>query len=101
LFVWQICVADAARGQGLGVQLIAAVLERSACEHVRQVECTITEANAASWALFHKVAGALDADLTSQPHFMRDTHLDGQHESEIRVTIGPFTTSGSRSAKAA
>jgi L-2,4-diaminobutyric acid acetyltransferase len=101
LFVWQVCVADAARGHGLGRRLITSVLKRPNCADVRHVECTITKANAASWALFSKVARAMDADLESQPHFLRDTHLDGLHESEIRVTIGPFETKGVRSAKAA
>jgi L-2,4-diaminobutyric acid acetyltransferase len=90
LFVWQVCVAEAARGQGLGRKLIAAVLERPGCADVRHVECTITKANAPSWALFRKVAQGLDADLTSQPQFLREAHLNGQHDSEIRVTIGPF-----------
>ena len=101
LFVWQVCVADAARGHGLGRRLITSVLERPDCADLRHVECTITKANVASWALFRKVARALDADLKSQPHFLRDTHLDGLHESEIRVTIGPFETNGPRSTKAA
>jgi L-2,4-diaminobutyric acid acetyltransferase len=101
LFVWQVCVADAARGQGLGNRLITSVLARPDFADLRHVECTITKANTASWALFRKVARVLDADLKSQPHFLRDTHLDGLHESEIRVTIGPFNATSPRSAKAA
>ncbi|MFT5869937.1 MAG: L-2,4-diaminobutyric acid acetyltransferase [Paracoccaceae bacterium] len=101
LFVWQVCVTDAARGLGLGQRLINSVLERPVCEQVRNVECTITKQNAASWALFHKVARTLNADLKSQPHFLRDTHLGGLHESEFRVTIGPFEANSPRSAKAA
>ncbi|MGV8988321.1 MAG: diaminobutyrate acetyltransferase [Cypionkella sp.] len=101
LFVWQVCVAEAARGCGLGQRLITSVLARPKAAKLRHVDCTITKTNAASWALFRKVARALDADLKSEPHFLRETHLDGEHESEIRVTIGPFETSGARSAKAA
>jgi len=101
LFVWQVCVADAARGQGLGLRLIQSVLERSGSANLRNVECTITKTNAASWALFRSVARELDAGITTQPHFLREIHLDGQHDSEIRVTIGPFETSDKRSAKAA
>ncbi len=90
LFVWQICVADAARGHGLGQELIAAVLARPENAGLRHVECTITPSNAASWSLFHKVADNLNADLKSQPHFLSETHMDWQHESELRVIIGPF-----------
>lgn len=92
LFVWQICVAEAARGHGLAQDLITKVLARPENQDLSKVECTITASNAASWALFGKVAQALDASLTSRPHFLHETHLDGQQESEIRVTIGPFRT---------
>ena len=92
LFVWQICVADAARGQGLAQRLISAVLARSENAALHHVECTITPSNSASWALFGKVADTLEADLNSQPHFLSETHLSGLQESEMRVTIGPFET---------
>lgn len=101
LFVWQVCVAGSARRQGLGQRLIASVLARPGNAGLRHVECTITKTNAASWSLFRKVARRLDADLSSRPHFLRDTHLDGQHESEICVTIGPFDASDARAAQAA
>ncbi|MDZ4095225.1 MAG: diaminobutyrate acetyltransferase [Paracoccaceae bacterium] len=101
LFVWQVCVTDAARGQGVASRLISSVLKRPGCRDVRHVECTITTENAASWALFRKVACELEADLISHPHFLRETHLDGRHDREHRVTIGPFEASGLRQAKAA
>lgn len=101
LFVWQVCVTASARGQGLGQRLIATVLARPKNAGLCRVECTITRTNAASWSLFRKLAWGLDADLKSEPHFLRQTHLDGQHESEIRVSIGPFDSNGARSAQAA
>lgn len=101
LFVWQVCVDSAARGRGVAQRLITSVLERSSCAKVRRVECTITKSNTASWSLFQGVADALDTELTSQQHFLRDVHLDGQSESEIRVTIGPYSLSSMRSLKAA
>ncbi|MDO9527391.1 MAG: diaminobutyrate acetyltransferase [Gemmobacter sp.] len=101
LFVWQVCVADVARGKGLAKRLIESVLKRPENCGLRFVECTITRSNTASWSLFHSVARSFDAALQSQPHFLRDTHLDGQHDSEIRVTIGPFDLNGTRSAQAA
>ena len=44
-FVWQVCVSDAARGQGLGRRLIGDVLARPACRSVTTVQCTITHDN--------------------------------------------------------
>ena len=90
LFVWQICVGQRARGQGLGRRLIGDVLARRTSSHIRYLECTITEANAASWALFDSVARAMDAETRRSELFSRDIHFDGAHDSEIAVTIGPF-----------
>ncbi|NDV86777.1 diaminobutyrate acetyltransferase [Aurantimonas aggregata] len=90
LFVWQVCVSEKARGQGLARRLIASVLARDVCSDVRVVHSTITEANKASWALFGSIADSLEADLNRQPHFERDDHFDGRHETEYLVSIGPF-----------
>lgn len=89
-FVWQVCVAEKARGRGLAKQLINAVLARRACAGVTRVQSTITDGNAASWALFGAIASMLDTDLDRQPHFRRDDHFAGRHDTEFLVTIGPF-----------
>lgn len=89
-FVWQVCVAEAARGKGLAKRLINAVLARKVCGAVCTVQSTITSDNKPSWALFGSIAETLDADLVRQPHFKRDTHFAGKHETEFLVTIGPF-----------
>jgi len=90
LFVWQVCVGAAGRGQGLGGKLIGAVLARPHCARIRNIACTITRDNAASWALFGSVARKLGAPLNHAEHFTRDDHFGGQHDSELAVTIGPF-----------
>lgn len=90
LFVWQICVSEAARGQGMARRLIVDALARPCNAHIRQIACTITEDNAASWALFSAVARALDAPLQQTERFDRDAHFAGQHASELGVIIGPF-----------
>lgn len=90
LFVWQVVVSNAARGQGLGKQLVGNVLMRPSNKHIRRVACTITDANKASWALFGSIAGTLNAPLRRDEHFTRDAHFAGQHDSEFAVTIGPF-----------
>lgn len=90
LFVWQICVSDAARGQGAGKRLIEDVLARPCNAHIRHVACTITEDNTASWALFAAVARSLKAPLQKAERFLKDAHFGGRHASEFAVTIGPF-----------
>lgn len=89
-FVWQVCVAEKARGKGLAKRLINAVLARKACGGVTRVQSTITRDNKPSWALFGSIADTLDTDLARKPHFKRDDHFAGKHETEFLVTIGPF-----------
>jgi L-2,4-diaminobutyric acid acetyltransferase len=90
LFVWQVCVADKARGRGLAKRLIAAVLSRQVCENVTRLQSTITSGNGPSWALFGSLAEMLGSTLVRQPHFKRDDHFAGRHDTEFLVTIGPF-----------
>lgn len=90
LFVWQVCVDQVAQGQGLGRRLIGDVLSRPACRRVTMLECTITEDNEPSWALFRSIARRLGAQLGQVEHFARDDHFAGQHDSEYAVRIGPF-----------
>ncbi|MHA6298239.1 diaminobutyrate acetyltransferase [Devosia sp. CAU 1758] len=91
LFIWQVCVSDAARGQGLGRRLIGDVLARPACRNVKTLQCTITEDNEPSWALFTSIARRLGAQLRQIEHFLRDAHFGGRHDSEYAVSIGPFS----------
>lgn len=90
LFVWQVCVDEKARGQGVATRLIAEVLARNSLSHVRYLECTITETNDASWALFGSIARAMGAQTRKSELFSQEAHFDGTHESELALTIGPF-----------
>lgn len=90
-FVWQVCVSDVARGQGLGRRLIGDVLARPACRAVTTLQCTITHDNEPSWGLFTGVARKLEAQLRQVELFEKDTHFDGLHDSEYVVSIGPFS----------
>lgn len=94
LFVWQVCVDEAAKGQGLARRLIGDVLSRPACRQVTILECTITQDNEPSWALFRSLARHLGAQLHQAEHFARDSHFAGQHDSEYAVRIGPFDPEG-------
>ncbi len=90
LFIWQVAAAAEARGSGLGKRMLADLLARPACAGVTTLHTTITQSNRASWALFESFARDLAAPLASSECFERDAHLDGHHESEWLVSIGPF-----------
>ena len=86
-FVWQVAVAPEARGKGLAGRMMEALLSREALAGIRQLQTTITEDNAASWALFRRASERLGADLGHAPRYERDTHFDGKHATEHLVTI--------------
>jgi len=98
LFIWQVAVANEARGQGLGTRMLKNILSRPQCDQVVCLETTITESNRASWALFEGLAEKLDARINTSVLFDRNQHFAGRHESEILVRIGPFNLSSSRVA---
>jgi len=93
LFIWQVAVAKSARGQGLASKMIEQILQREACESVRFIETTITQANEASWALFSRIARRYGAPLSSNDLFTKEKHFSGQHDTELLVTIGPLERS--------
>lgn len=90
LFVWQVAVAREARGHKLGKRMIKKLVSRKTLNDVTHIKTTITRDNAASWGLFNSVASELGAELSSAPHFNREEHFGGAHETEHMVTIGPF-----------
>jgi L-2,4-diaminobutyric acid acetyltransferase len=90
LFVWQVVVAQAARGQGLGLSMLRALLLRPACTGVTELHTSITPDNLPSRALFTALARALDAPLRESTWFERDAHFGGAHADEILLQIGPF-----------
>jgi len=91
LFVWQVVVSSAARGQGLALRMLRELLQQGQREEVRYLETTITADNAASWALFRKLAKKLNANLETSVGFDQDAHFQGKHATEQLVRIGPFS----------
>jgi L-2,4-diaminobutyric acid acetyltransferase len=96
LFVWQAAVAKEARGQKLAARLIEHILARAICRNVVRLQTTITIDNEASWRLFRNFADQHDAAFHAQPHFFREAHFGGAHETEHLVTIGPFADANGR-----
>lgn len=90
LFVWQVAVADQARGAGLGKRMLNHLLGRLTPRGVRFIDTTITEDNAASWGLFKSLARDHQAAYESAVHFDRQQHFGGSHASELLLRIGPF-----------
>lgn len=87
IFVWQVAVSDKARGMGLGKKMLLELIERDACDDATQLKTTITRDNAASWGLFRSFARAIGGELSDTPHFTRDTHFEGRHDTEHMVSI--------------
>lgn len=99
IFVWQVAVHPRGRGTGLGGRMLDALLARPAARGVTTLTTTITEENAASWALFASFARRQGARLERRPIFDRDVHFNGAHETEHLVSIGPLAARPSPSAK--
>lgn len=90
LFIWQVAIACAARGEGLALKMLDALLERSAVAGVRALVTTITEDNEASWGLFRSFARRHGATLTKSPRFERQAHFGGAHDTEWEARIAPL-----------
>ncbi|WP_299586922.1 diaminobutyrate acetyltransferase [uncultured Microbulbifer sp.] len=91
LFIWQVAVAERARGFGLASRMLNHIISRPQCKFVSYLETTITKSNQASWALFRRAAQKLSSNLNSSVWIDGQLHFDGLHDSEHLVRIGPFT----------
>lgn len=98
LFVWQVAVSAAARGQGLGRRMLRHIVNREVCAEVSRMQTTITRDNDASWGLFRAFANSIGGHLSDELHFCRERHFGGAHDSEHMVTI---TLDNAVTAKAA
>lgn len=99
LFIWQVAVSKLARGQGLAYQMIKEILKRinsQAITHaqithpkITHIETSITQDNAASWAMFTSLARQLNAKIETRILFDENIHFKGSHPSEHLLRIGP------------
>lgn len=90
LFVWQVAVDPAARGEGLALKMLDELLARPAVAGAGALTATVTEDNEASWRLFRAFARRHGAALTRSPRFERGTHFAGAHDTEWAVHIAPL-----------
>ena len=90
IFIWQVAVDPAARGQNLARNMLDALIARPAVATATALTTTITEDNEASWALFRAFARRHGATLTRSPRFDRQTHFAGAHDTEWEARISPL-----------
>ncbi|GAA3101954.1 hypothetical protein GCM10010464_76840 [Pseudonocardia yunnanensis] len=87
LVVWQVAVAERARGQGLAAAMIDSLFD--GVPDTDHLETTITPDNAGSIALFRAFAKRNDAKVRRTELFGPDL-LGAGHEPEILFRIGPI-----------
>ncbi|SFF01995.1 diaminobutyrate acetyltransferase [Alteribacillus iranensis] len=90
VFVWQIGVDESQRGKGMGSRLLNALVERTKSADVKYLEATVTPSNAASQALFKKLARTHETDCEVSECFAEDLFPGEGHEAELTFRIGPF-----------
>ena len=99
LFVWQVAVDPAFRGQRLARRLVEHVLQSDACRDVRFVTATISPSNRPSQAFFRSLAERLGArcestSLFTEEMFPPDLFPEGaDHEAEDLYRVGPIPSS--------
>ena len=91
LFVWQVAVDTSARGQGLALRMLEELAARPEAASAEVLTTTVTEDNAASWALFEAFARNRGTELTRSPRFEREAHFAGAHDTEweARIALKP------------
>ena len=92
LFVWQVAVAQALRGQGLARQMLGHLLEHCITpQRLRWLETTISPGNLASHQLFTNFALRHDAGCSITTVFSAEAFGESGHEEERLYKIGPWT----------
>lgn len=89
-FVWQVVVAEQARGQGLAKKMLKHVLARPALAGVRHIHTSITPGNQASHGTFASLAKDLQCPVSTSPWLESDIHFAGLHDPEHLIDVGPF-----------
>ncbi|MCB0541628.1 MAG: diaminobutyrate acetyltransferase, partial [Bacteroidetes bacterium] len=87
LFIWQVAVAKALRGQNLAMRMIMYIVDKL---NVNYIISTVSPSNHSSIRVFQKIAQSLNAKLTNEVLFEISDFNDA-HEEEVQYTIGPFT----------
>ncbi|MCB0324123.1 MAG: diaminobutyrate acetyltransferase [Bdellovibrionales bacterium] len=91
LFVWQIGVAAAEQGNGLGQRLLSELVARTVTLHgrIQAVEATCTPSNAPSRRLFEGMARRCGATVEYRKLFPESYFPQTPHEEEQLIRIEP------------
>jgi L-2,4-diaminobutyric acid acetyltransferase len=89
IFVWQVGVAQNARGQGFGGRMLDELLTLSECRDVRFLTASVATNNHASYALFAGFARRHGASLSEEP-FFSEACFPQPHAAEPLIRIGPL-----------
>lgn len=90
LFVWQVAVAEAARGRGIATGMLRWLMAEN--PHLSVLEATVTPDNDASDRLFRGFARSVGAPHETRAYFDADLFPPeaGEHEAEVLHRIGPL-----------
>lgn len=97
-FVWQVAVADEARGMGLGLSMLRHLIDRGECDGVSRLQTTITADNEPSWALFRKFAHSEGVQMDVQAYYTQALHFQDRHRTEHMVTINLIDRAAAKAA---
>lgn len=89
LFVWQVAVDSAYRGQRIGVRMLDAIAGAAKRLGCRYIEATITPDNVASTRMFSAFARSRDVPLERSEGFDA-TQFPDNHQPEDLIRIGPL-----------
>ena len=87
VFVWQVAVDAAQRGQGLAGRMLDELLDRLRADGVLRLETTISPDNAASQALFTGLARRRNTAISKHELFVPE-HFPDSHEAEELYLVG-------------
>ena len=90
IFVWQIGVAQAARGKGVGLTILDALVRKQTALGASFLEATVTPSNAPSRKLFRALARRFHTQCVETPCFPAHLFPEAAHEAEELFRIGPF-----------
>lgn len=86
LFIWQVAVDDAARGQGLAGKMLEELLQRDSAKNVSKIHTTISPSNNASQRLFEKLSQKHGVSFEKETMFeIKD--FNNAHEDEVLYKI--------------
>lgn len=88
LFIWQVVVHPALRGQRVASRMLESLLQRFEKYELRSLEATVNPSNIASRALFERLATEQGTHLEETPFLDADAFgANTEHECEILLRV--------------